>query len=378
MSGESTFHPFELERMLSKYENIVEYNLSESGAHPLSLRQLLGKRAMVEELLDTEFHYPQTNGILELRENIAAMYKGATPANVLVTVGAAEGNFISVQTLASPGDEVVVMLPNYMQIWGLATNSGMQVRTFNLKEERNWAPDLDELEDAVTGRTRFIAVCNPNNPTGYILTEAEMDGIVAAASRTGAWILADEVYSGAERLTEVQTPSFWGRYDKVLAVGSLSKAYALPGLRIGWVVAPEDKVDDLWARHEYVTIDATVISNKLAAHALSAEVRPRIIKHVRDYVRRGYPVLEEWLRTQPGLFSVVPPQASAVAFVRYHLDLNSTELVKRLVYEKSVFIIPGDHFGLDHFVRISFGLPHDYLMPALDRIQDLLVEQQAS
>jgi aspartate/methionine/tyrosine aminotransferase len=250
MSGESAFHPFELERMLSKFENIVEYNLSESGAHPLSLRQLLGERAMVEELLDTEFHYPQTNGILELRENIAAMYKGATPANVLVTVGAAEGNFISVQTLASPGDEVVVMLPNYMQIWGLASNSGMQVRTFNLKEERNWAPDLEELADAVTERTRFIAVCNPNNPTGYILTEAEMDGIVAAASRTGAWILADEVYSGAERLTEVQTPSFWGRYDKVLAVGSLSKAYALPGLRIGWVVAPEDKVDDLWARHE--------------------------------------------------------------------------------------------------------------------------------
>ena len=378
MSGESTFHPFELERMLSKFENIVEYNLSESGAHPLSLRQLLGERAMVEELLDTEFHYPQTNGILELRENIAAIYSGAGPENVLVTVGAAEGNFISVQTLASPGDEVVVMLPNYMQIWGLASNSGMQVRTFNLKEERNWAPDLEELADAVTERTRFIAVCNPNNPTGYILSEAEMDGIVAAASRTGAWILADEVYSGAERLTEVQTPSFWGRYDKVLAVGSLSKAYALPGLRIGWVVAPEDKVDDLWARHEYVTIDATVISNKLAAHALSAEVRPRIIKHVRDYVRRGYPVLEEWLRTQPGLLSVVPPQASAVAFVRYHLDLNSTELVKRLVHEKSVFIIPGDHFGLDHFFRISFGLPHDYLMPALDRIQELLVEQQAA
>jgi aspartate/methionine/tyrosine aminotransferase len=377
MSQGTVFHPFEMERMMSKFENIVEYNLSESGAHPLSLRQLLGDADLVEELLDTEFHYPQTNGIPELRENIAAMYPGATADNVLVTVGAAEGNFISVQTLASPGDEVVVMLPNYMQIWGLVTNSGMKVRTFHLKEERSWGPSLDELTDAVTERTRFIAVCNPNNPTGYILTEAEMDGIVAAATRAGSWILADEVYSGAERVTDVQTPSFWGRYDKVLAVGSLSKAYGLPGLRIGWVVAPEDMVDALWARHEYVTIDTTMLANKLAALALSPGVRPRIIKHVRDYVRRGFPVLDEWLDAQPGLFTLVPPQAAAIAFVRYHLDVNSTELVKRLLDEKSVFIVPGVHFGLDHFFRISFGLPHEYLVPALARIQELFTELQA-
>jgi aspartate/methionine/tyrosine aminotransferase len=233
------------------------------------------------------------------------------------------------------------------------------------------------LADVVSERTRFIAVCNPNNPTGYILTEVEMDGIVAAASRTGAWILADEVYSGAERVTDVQTPSFWGRYDKVLAVGSLSKAYGLPGLRIGWVVAPEDMVDALWARHEYVTIDTTVLSQKLAALALSPGVRPRVIKHVRDYVRRGFPVLDGWLEAQEGLFSLVPPQAAAIAFVRYHLDANSTELVQRLLNEKSVFIVPGDHFGLDHFFRISFGLPHEYLVPALARIQELLVELQA-
>jgi aspartate/methionine/tyrosine aminotransferase len=136
-------------------------------------------------------------------------------------------------------------------------------------------------------------------------------------------------------------------------------------------------VDALWARHEYVTIDATMLSNKLAAFALSPEVRPRIIKHVRDYVRRGFPVLEEWLRSQAGLFTLVPPQAAAIAFVRYHLEVNSTELVQRLVNEKSVFIVPGDSFGLDHFLRISFGLPHEYLVPALARIQELLVELQA-
>ncbi len=376
MSNTSLFQPFELERMLSKVENVVEYNLSESGAHPLTLRELLPVPAMIEGLLDSELGYPQTNGILELRENIAALYDGAVPDNVLVTVGAAEANFISMQTVVAPGDEVVVMLPNYMQIWGIAHNYGMTVHSFHLREERGWAPDLDGLNRVVSDRTKLIAVCNPNNPTGYILTEAEMDAIVAAAERTGAWILADEVYSGAERLTDVQTPSFWGRYDKVLAVGSLSKAYALPGLRIGWVVAPENTVDDLWARHEYVTIDTTMLSNTLAAIALSPEVRPRIIQRVRDYVRRGFPVLDEWLQEHPGLFSLVPPQAAAVAFVRYHLDVNSTELVRRLIHEKSVFIVPGDHFGLDRFLRISFGLSHEYLRPALDRIHELIVELQ--
>ncbi len=371
------FQPFELERMLSKYENTVEYNLSESGAHPLSLRELLAHDAsLFEELLDTEFHYPQTNGILELRENIAALYPGATPDNVLVTVGAAEANYISVQTVVAPGDEVAVMLPNYMQVWGTARNLGAVIKDFHLKESRGWALDVGELNEAVSGETRLVAVCNPNNPTGHILSQADMDAVVDAASRAGAWLLADEVYGGAERLTDAQTPSFWGRYDKVLAVGSLSKAYALPGLRIGWVVAPEEMVDELWARHEYTTIDASMLSNKLAALALSPQVRPRIIQRVRDYVRRGFSTLEEWLDSHGEIFSVVAPQAAGVAFVRYDLDVNSTELVLRLIHEKSVFIIPGDCFGMDRFVRISFGLPEDYLETALNRIHELIVELQ--
>jgi aspartate/methionine/tyrosine aminotransferase len=201
-----------------------------------------------------------------------------------------------------------------------------------------------------------------------------MEAVVAAADRVGAWILADEVYSGAERLTNTQTPSFWGRYDKVLAHNSLSKAYGIPGLRIGWVVGPADTVDEIWARHEYTTIGATMLSNKLAAVALSPEVRPRLIKRAHDYIRRGYPILDAWMEDHEGTFTVVPPQAAAIAFVRYHLDVNSTELVNRLMREKSVLIVPGDHFGLDHHLRISFGLPPDYLRTGLDRIHQLIVE----
>ena len=372
----TTFQPFDMERMMSKWENVVEYNLSESGVYPVTVRELVDDPAMVEELLATELNYPQANGIIELREHIAALYPGATPDNVLVTVGCAEANFITLQTLLEAGDEMVVMLPNYMQIWGIGHNFGFRVAAFHLKEERGWAPDLDELNEAVSEKTRLIAVCNPNNPTGYVLTPEEMDAIVAAAERAGAWLLADEVYSGAERLTDTQTPSFWGRYDRVLAMNSLSKAYGLPGLRIGWVVGPADIVDDIWARHEYTTISTTMLANRLAAIALSPQVRPRLIQRTRDYIRRGFSILDEWLESHEGTFTLVRPQAAAIAFARYHLDVNSTEFVERLMREKSVFIVPGDHFGLDHHLRISFGLPPHYLRAGLDRIHELIVELQ--
>jgi aspartate/methionine/tyrosine aminotransferase len=370
----TTFQPFDMERMMSKWENAVEYNLSESGVHPVSIRGLVDDPAVIEELLTTELNYPQTNGIIELRERIAALYPGAAPDNVLVTVGCAEANYITCQTVLAPGDEMVMMLPNYMQIWGIAHNSGIQLSPFHLMAEKGWTPDLGELNDVVSDKTRLIAVCNPNNPTGYILSDAEMDGIVAAAERVGAWLLADEVYSGAERLTDTETPSFWGRYDRVLAVGSMSKAYGLPGLRIGWVVAPPDTVDDIWARHEYTTISTTVLSNQLAAIALAPPVRSRLMQRTRGYIRRGFPILDEWLTSHQGVFDLIPSQAAAIAFARYELDINSTHLMERLVQEKSVLIVPGDHFGMDHYLRISFGLPHDYLRAGLDRIHELIVE----
>ena len=372
------FQPFLMERMMSRFEQDVDYNLAESGVHPVSLGELLEDDPdQVHRLLSAELGYPHVNGIPELREKIAALYDGATPENVLVTVGAAEANNIATRTLLSARDEIAIMLPNYMQIWGIAKNNGFKVREFHLREDKGWAPDLDELSEAVMADTRVVAVCNPDNPTGYVLTEGEMDAIIAEAERVGAWILADEVYSGAERLADEPTPSFYGRYDKVVAIGSLSKAYGLPGLRIGWAVAPPDTIDDIWARHEYTTISATLLSNRLAAIALSPRVRLRLLQRTRDYVRTGYPILQQWMESHQDTFSLTPPQAAAIAFVRYHLGINSTAFAKRLCHEKSVLIVPGDHFGMDGFMRIGFGLPHDYLVPALDRVHELIVELRA-
>ena len=327
---------------------------------------------MVAELLATDINYPHVNGNPALRENIAALYDGTGIENVLVTVGAAEANNIIMQTLMAPGDEVLTQTPTYKQVWGLATNAGHKVRSFRLDPDRGWAIDLDELDAGVNDNTKIIAVVNPNNPTGYIMSDDEMNAVVNAADRCGAWILADEVYRGAERVREEETPSFVGRYDKVLSLGSMSKAYACPGLRVGWIVGPPDTVDDIWRRHEYTTITASMLSNILATHALSPAVRPRLIQRTRDYIRNGFPVLEEWMNSQDGLFSYTPPQASAVSFIRYHLDINSTELMDTLCRDAGVFLGAGDSFGMDHHLRIAFGQERATLEEAFRRIEATL------
>lgn len=367
------FFPFLLEREMSIWEHQVKYNLSESGVHPLTVEELLGNDPqLVGDLLATSLNYPQTNGTLELREKIAALYEGATRDNVVVTTGAAQANFTSIITLLDPGDEIVVMLPNYMQIYGLAKNYGLLLKTFSLREEINWGLDLDELAEVIGNKTILIAICNPNNPTGHIMTAKEREDVIKAADKAGAWILADEVYAGAEHHTDEKTPSFWGDYEKVLAIGSLSKAYALPGLRVGWVVAPEDVADEIWARQDYITISNTMLSNKLAAHALSSGVREKLLSRTRDHLRRGYGNFERWCRDHGDLFSLVPPDAAAIAFVKYHRDANSTEIVRRLIHEQDTYIVPGDHFGLDHHLRISYGLDEEYVNEGLGRIVEVV------
>ena len=368
------FVPFELERIMSIWENQVEYNLSESGVHPMTTAELLDENPdLSSQLLQIELNYPQTNGTLELRTNIANLYPGATNENVVATTGAAQANFTSILTVLDPGDQIAVLLPNYMQIWGIAKNLQLDIRTFSLREELGWGLDLDELNRAVTDKTRLIAVCNPNNPTGYIMSAEEMNAVVAAADRVGAWLLADEVYAGAEHNTDIVTPSFYGKYDKVLAMGSLSKAYGLPGLRIGWVATTKDMAAEIWARQDYVTICTTMLGNWLGAYALSYDVRPRILERTRNYVRRGYRNFANWCEENAGLISLVPPQAAAIGFVRYHREINSTQLVKQLVEKKMTYVVPGDHFGLDHHLRISYGLSNTYVNEGLRRLTDLLI-----
>lgn len=362
---------FEMERWQSQWENVVEYNLAESGVDPMTVEELLGGPEALQDLGRRQMLYNQGNGTPELRDLISHLYPGATRDNVLVTHGTCEANYLATWRLVEPGGEVAVMLPNYMQIPGLARGFGARVTPFHLREDRSWAPDLDDLNRAVSPRTKLIAVCNPNNPTGSVLSEDAMNEIVAVARRAGAWLLADEVYQGAERSGET-TPSFWGRYEKCIVNNGLSKAYGLPGLRIGWAVAPADVIFELWSYKDYTTIASSVLSDLLSRCALEPTMRERIFARTRSILRRNYPLLEEWIKGHGADFSLVPPAAGAIAYLRYRHRINSSELMQRAIREQSLLIVPGDHFGMDGFVRLNYGVPTDHLHEGLDRLDRVL------
>src|SRR5687767_8266425 len=205
--------PFEMERLQSTWEHRVAWNLAESGVHPLRVEELLDSDDERLALLAQPLGYPQTNGSVELRASIALMYPGAEPGHVQVTNGGSEANCITLMLLVQPGDDVIVMMPNYMQVRGLARGLQANVRHWHLIEDSDrannparWRPDLDRLRDLVTDSTRAILLCNPNNPTGAKLTADELDGICAIAGRHGTWIVSDEIYRGAE-LDGVETPT---------------------------------------------------------------------------------------------------------------------------------------------------------------------------
>ncbi|MDP2915594.1 MAG: aminotransferase class I/II-fold pyridoxal phosphate-dependent enzyme [Candidatus Aminicenantes bacterium] len=361
---------FKLERMQSTWENEVEYNLAESGVHPLSLRDFLGKKEL-ESILGLGLGYSQTNGTPGLRKNIAAFYPGIAADQIQATAGSTEANFLLMWSLIERGDEVVFEVPNYMQMWGLLRGFGAKVKTFRLREERNWAPDLDALARAVTKATKLIILTNPNNPTGAVLDEDEMEEIVRIARKADAWILADEVYQGAERVGP-RTPSFWGRYKKVICVNGMSKAYGLAGLRLGWIAAPLKLIQSVWPHHDYTTICPSVLSDKLAEIALSPAHREKILRRTRAVLNANYPILETWLKKHRGVFRFTPPRAGAIAFVRYGLPIPSTRLCERFIREQSVFLVPGDLFEMDRFLRIGFGAEGQKLRIALARVEKTL------
>lgn len=364
--------PFAMERLQSVWEHRVAWNLSESGVEPLRLEELADTDAARAGLFSQELSYTQTNGTVDLRAAIAAMYPGATPEHVLVTNGGSEANCVTLFHLLEPGDRVVIMAPNYMQLPGLARALGAEVVPWRLAPDEaaaRWRADPQALGAAIDERTKIVAICNPNNPTGMRLTAPELDAICSAADRVGAWILSDEIYRGAEREAE-ETPTVWGRSDRAIVTSGLSKAYGLPGLRIGWVVGPPSLVAALWGVHDYTTIAPGALNDRLARLAL--ERRDRLLARTRGIVRANYAAVRRWLDRRPDLLWHAPPDAGAIVFVRYRHAVNSTALVERLRDEKSVLVVPGDHFEMDGYLRLGFGSHPALLTGALERLGELL------
>jgi hypothetical protein len=271
---------FEMERMQSTWENLVDYDMSESGVRPLTLRELVEMGFDLEEFLDQPLGYSQSNGTLELREAIAAIYPGSSVEQIEVTNGTSEANYLVALSQLRPGDDMAMEAPNYMQLPGVARSLGAKVRTFGLRQATGWEPDWDEFDRALSRRTKLLYLSNPNNPTGAVLSDAAMERIVERCEATRTWLLADEVYLGAE-IDRPRTKSFWGMSDRVVVTSGLSKAYGIPGVRIGWIVAPKQLAKECWTQHDYLTIGPGKMSDRIARVAVEPWNRERCYARTR-------------------------------------------------------------------------------------------------
>ena len=360
------FPRFDMERMQSQSEHKVKYDLSESGVEALTLAEITRDP---KELMKTRLGYAEGVGREATRTLIAGIHPGHEADDVMITTGTSEANFLALASLVGPGDEVVVVMPNYMQVHGIATALGARVREVWLREERAWTIDLDALAAAVNARTKVICICQPNNPTGQILSQAEVQSIVRIADREGAWILADEVYRGAERSAE-ESPSFSGRGERIVVTGGLSKVYGLPGLRVGWIVAPPDRIEAALEIKDYTKIAPATLSEALTEIAL--ERRKQLLERARFLINERWPLLEDWAAGHSRVLHWTPPAAGAICFFSYQYPIDSMALVDRLIREYSTMIVPGVQFRAERHLRIGFGMTARVLHSGLSAIDRLL------
>ena len=358
---------FEMERMQSTWENLVDYDMSESGVRPLTLRELVEMGLDLDAFMDQPLGYSQSNGTLELRERLSAIYPGAGVEQIEVTNGTSEANYLIALSQLKPGDEVAMEAPNYMQLPGVVRSLGATVRTFRLRQETGWEPDWVDFDRAVTPSTRLLYLSNPNNPTGSVLSRDAMSRIVNRCNQTGTWILADEVYLGAE-IERERTPSFWGMSDRVIVTSGLSKAYGIPGVRIGWIVGPRKVVSECWSQHDYLTIGPNKMSDRIARVAVEPGNRDRCYARTRAILRHNLPIAREWIAGFGGRLTWQEPQAGAIALVRYDADVPSIPLADRVRVNQSTLIVPGSHVGLEGYLRIWLGGQEEFLREGLRRV----------
>ena len=364
------FEIFELERNQSLFENKVDFNLSESGVHPLKLSEILTHDEQ-DELLNTNLFYGYTNGTPELRQRVADIYNAdLSIENILITSGSAEANFLAIMTQLDAGDEIIYMIPNYLQIAHLARSFGITVKELPLRQDLGWQWDLDELKSLLTPNTKMICACNPNNPTGALMSDEVMDGVIELAQEANCWLLSDEVYRGAE-LDGNECRSFAGATNKTIVNAGLSKAYSLPGLRLGWSVGSKEYISRAWSFHDYTVINVAYLSDWVASRIMEYNRRKEILNRTKEHLNHNLNMLCDWAKNAPE-FTITRPQAAAITFAKLNIPMSSEEFVFTLRDNYSVLLTAGKWHGMDGFVRFGYGTPADYVQSGLDRISSFL------
>jgi aspartate/methionine/tyrosine aminotransferase len=373
---------FALERWMTTWETLTPYDIAESGIYPMSVKELLAfeppaeREQLLERLLDLRLGYSEAPGTLELRSAIAATYRRAGPEEILVTTGAIEANFLLFNVLLEPGDHVVAVYPAYQQLYSVPRAIGCEVALWKLRPENGFRYDLHELERLLTTRTRLIVINTPHNPTGAMLSEEDLIRIDRLAASVGARVLSDEAYRwldlpGGDPLA----PPMRDLGEAGISVGTVSKPFGLPGLRIGWIAGPAELIAQCWATRDYVTLSPGKLNDALAV--LAFKHRGRIVERTRAIVRRNLETARAWFAEHSDVVSWTPPRGGLLALLGYALDIPSLELSDRLAEKYGVMLAPGSAFGVEHHLRIGVGQEPDTFAEGLRRTAACLADLEA-
>lgn len=365
---------FALERWMTRWETEVAFDLAESGIKPLTVEELLqlgGREVSLDGMLQLSLGYSEARGTEELRALIASLYQNLSPDEVLVTTGAIEANFLLFNVLLNPGDHVVVVDPAYQQLQSVPRAIGCDVSLWRLRPENGFSYDLDELRTLVTTKTRLIVINTPHNPTGAVLTDEQQREVYRLAESVGATLMGDEAYRW---LTLPDREPFAGPVRDIgargVSVGTLSKPFGLPGLRIGWIASTSDIVQACWAQRDYVSLSPGKLNDYLATIAIRE--REKVFARTHEIASRNLRYLAQWIHQREDLVDWVEPRGGLLGLLHYNIDLPSLELADRLAEEASVMLAPGSAFGYEHFLRIGIGGDHSIFREGLARTASVL------
>ncbi len=370
---------FAVERWMDTYETQCTVNIAESCVESLSIDELLHlcaddfgeavyrvqKQAFLEKLMEIPLTYGAIEGSDALKKGICSLYASVTPERVTVAHGAIGANYLVLMSLLEPGDEMVTLLPTYQQHYSVPETLGVTVHKLHLKAEDGFALDLEALEQLVTPETKLISFPNPNNPTGALVTTETLEAVAAIAARVGAYVFVDEAYRGLRYEGPSFTPSIVDLYDKGISTGSLSKTFALAGLRMGWVCAPRAVIEKVNAYRDYNHISCSRVDDYIATWALSH--KETIVARSLKQIRRNLALVEKWVVAHPG-FQFVVPKAGSVIVIQYDLDMPSETFCRRLLEQEGVLTIPGSRLDIEGHFRVGIGNNTDVLKEGLHRI----------
>jgi aspartate/methionine/tyrosine aminotransferase len=366
---------FKLERYYAIYEFSAKYMFSSSDCESLKLTELV-EMARPDTLTlwnNLSLGYTESQGNPLLRAEIAATYHNIPPEQVIVSAPE-EAIFIAMQSLLSPGDEVIYIAPTYQSLYEVARSIGCKVIPWKLLlNENGWQINLTELDQLITQQTRMLVLNFPNNPTGYLPTRQEFDAIIATARRNNLIVFSDEMYRMLEQEDRLRLPAVCEVYERGVSLSGLSKAYAMPGLRMGWLVTQEPDWPERFLKiKDYTTICNSAPSEILAIMALqnlaAITSRNREIIHENIFHAAGL------FDTYPQLFRWIPPVGGSIAFPQWLGDGSIEKFCQEVVEHQSVMIVPGSMFDAEgeHF---RVGLGRKNLKEAIQRVEKEVLQR---